>query len=737
MAELLASKTVIVEEAPRLRTIPTSSTSVTAMNGRTEKGPTRVPTLFTSFDEFVDVHGGNIASSTFTAEVEQAFNNGTQQLWISRVVHYTDILDPLTKTSAKATITLQTTVSSTFGTVLGTATAPFDLEPGDTLAILVDGAGPTTATFLATSAARASAAETFALTNNDVLTVAIDGGSVQTITFLTAEFVNIAAATALEVAAVINAKIVGANATVAAGVVTLTSDRRGTGSGVNVTGGTANVALAFPTGLTSGTGNVSDIDAVTVAEVKTVVEAAVAGLTVTDISGSVQIATNTLGSTGSIQVDATSTADAIMGLDNAVHAGTDAGVGNAVTIEGKYDGTYANGPANMQIAVANATSGVATQFNLSVIVGGITTEVFPNLVNDGTSTNDVTAVLNAAFGSKFIAGVFVATGRPDNGTFNLTGGDDGLAGLVDADFVGSSAGGTGFNAFDQTQGIRIIASPDRPSGSVQESLVDYAEVTRDGSMFAVVTLPAGLTAAQAVTHVETTFNLFGRSEFGAMYWPHIKIRNPNRTVFGDTDTITVPPTASVAGVYAQVDGNRPGGVYDEPAGIERGRIVGVIDVETDEVLDERKRDLVYPKRINPISTIPGAPFFIDGVRVLKGDLNFPTVAQRRGVIFIEQSVKDGMEVYRFRANDDETRDEVARTIEAFLLTQFRQRAFRGATPKSAFFVDSSEAVNPPTEIQAGRLNVRIGLATQRPAEFIVLRFSQDLRDVEAEIAAAG
>lgn len=523
MAELLSSKVVIVEQAPRLRTIAAVPTATAAFTVVTEKGPVRIPTLVTSFGEFVDVFGTHVAASKSAAIIEQFFNNGGQRAWISRVVHYTDITDNTTNISVAAHVDL-----------------------------------------------------------------------------------------------------------------------------------------------------------------------------------------------------------------------VDTGATNVLDLDGKYDGAYANGPTNMQVIIAAATSGVATEFNLSVVVKGVTVEVFPNLVNDNTSVNDASRVINAASGSKFITATFVAAGvsPPVVGTFNLTGGDDGLTGLADADYTGSQAGGTGFFAYDTIQDIRVIAAPDRETAAVQSALVDYAETSRTLSMFAVTTIPIAQTAAQAVTFVETTAQLLGKSEVAAIYWPQVKILNPSTSAFGAGDTITVPVTGHVMGVYARTDGARPGGVYDEPAGIERGRLNGVIDLETDEALDERKRDLVYPKNINPITTFPGVPFFIDGVRVLKTDGNFPSIAQRRGVIFIEQSAKDGLQVFRFRANDEETRDEVQRTLEAFLLVQFNQRAFRGSTPQDSFFVDTSEqSVNPPSEVAAGRLNADIGLATQRPAEFIVLRFRQDLRDLEREVAA--
>lgn len=738
MAELLSSKVVIVKQKPRLRTIPAVPTAISAMAGVCEKGPVRTSTLVTSFGEFVDIFGSHISDSKFAAIVEHFFTNKGQQLWVTRVVHYTDITSAATKISVKASVTVDTATGDTQGVVLGTVVGPFDLDPADDLDIGVDGGGPTAATFNATAASRSSGAETYALANGETLTVEVDGGVVQTIAFLTAEFVAIGAATALEVAAVINAKIVGASANGSTGSVVLTSDSRGTGSGINVTGGTGNGVLGFTTGLISGTGNVVDIEAVTVAEVKTIVEAAVANTTVTDVGGAVQIETDTVGSGGDIQVAASSTADDEMGLDNALHAGTDAGTANAVTFQGKYDGAYANGPTNTQIVIADATSGEADDFNFTAFRNGVADDVHPNLVNDNTSANDVSKVLNAAFGgSKDIEAVFVADGRPVNGTYNMTGGDDGLAGLADTDYVGSNAEDTGFFAFDETEEIRVIGAPDRATAAVQQGLVDYATTSRSESMFAVCTLPDGSTATSAITFVDATAQLLGRSEVSAIYWPGLKILNPSTTAHGDTEDIVVPNTGAVMGLYARIDGARPGGVYDQPAGTENGQLLGVVDLETTEVLNERKRDLVYPKNINPIHFFSGVPIHVDGSRVLKTDGNFPSVAESRGVILISQSMKIGFQVFKHRNGNTETLDEMNRTAEAFLLTQYKHGAFRGDTPEESFFVDTGDTINPPTQlVQQRQAIVDVGVAMNKPLEFIVLRFRQDLRDVEKQLAAS-
>ena len=112
------------------------------------------------------------------------------------------------------------------------------------------------------------------------------------------------------------------------------------------------------------------------------------------------------------------------------------------------------------------------------------------------------------------------------------------------------------------------------------------------------------------------------------------------------------------------------------------------------------------------------------------------IGHGRGVIFIERSLKQGLQFARHKNNTEGLRAQVRRTITAFLLAQMNNGAFRSKTPSTAFFVDVSEQLNTPTVIFAGKLIARVGLATNKPAEFIILRISQDTRALEAELAAA-
>nr|WP_255203769.1 phage tail sheath subtilisin-like domain-containing protein [Myxococcus sp. AM011] len=297
--------------------------------------------------------------------------------------------------------------------------------------------------------------------------------------------------------------------------------------------------------------------------------------------------------------------------------------------------------------------------------------------------------------------------------------------------------GAVFYALDEVQDLSLLLVPGRATPAVHNAMVRYCEVARGGLVFAVLDSPAGYSATDIVSYVSQEAAIEGLSEHAALYWPRVKVLNPARGVFGNVEQLIVPPSGIIAGVFARNDGARPGGVYEAPAGIEAGRMFGVLGFESKETLEEKKRDVVYPRRINPLTTGPGLPRFIDGSRTLKASGNFPYVAERRGVSFIERSVKAGLQFARHRNNTEGLRAQVRRSIATFLLAQMKNGAFRSQEPAKAFFVDVSDALNPPSVVFAGKLVARIGLATNKPAEFIVLRIAQDTRALEAELASAG
>lgn len=726
----------VVEESPQVRAIVAGPTAVPAMMGITERGPYEA-TLVTSFADFKKKFGGYTVNGDLPFTVQSFFDGGGQACYIKRVVHYTDIsvATPATAAAAEEDL-LSAATGATAGYSLASIAAPYALTTGDTLVVTPDGGSPSTATFTGVAAQRTAAATApYTLANAQTLLVAVNGGSVQSIQFLTAEFVDITNATAAEVAAVLGAKLVGIQASVVGGAPRITSDRKGTGSSINVSGGTANADLAFTTGSVAGTGNVSDLSAVTAAEVKTIVEAAVAGVTVTTTSNFPKITSNTTGTGSSILVGASSTADDEMGFDNATHSGTTGAAVAVITVHAKTDGTYGN---TVEATVAAATNGETDDFNLTVTLDGDIVAVWPDLSTDSTSARFCETIVNdSETGDDYISlETLVASTRPASASITLSGGNDGLGSIADTDFTGNSAARTGvygFNALDDGDATLLLC-PDRITAAVQVALINYCAITKRGTMFAILDAPAGLSVTAVRTYVKTTAGLKNLSEFGAFYYPQAKILNPNKSLFGNTATLVVPPSGMIAGAYARTDGARIGGVYDAPAGTERGILVGCQGFESDYTQEPGNRDLLYPDRINPLRA-EGGIRCIDGVRTLKGDGNFPTVAERRGVISIESAVKAGITFAKFRNNDAILRAEVQRTIDAYLLTQMQVGAFRSRKPAEAFYTDVSAKLNPPSSVFAGKLIIAIGLATQKPAEFIEIRVSQDTRSLNAELAA--
>lgn len=736
--QLLSSKVVIIEEEPRVRGIPSVPTSVAGAVGLTERGPIGQAVLCSSFDEFQARFGGFTPDSDLALAAMGFFENGGNQLWVVRTVHYTDVSNPASHTAVRATGLLSAGAGPTPAILAGVAPAPFVLQDGDRLVLSVNGGADVDVVFNGTPAAVvAGAAEPYALADGQTLTLRVDGGPEQTVTFHAADFPNIASATAAEVAAALNAALVGGRATTAGGSVRLASDTEGTSSRLQVTGGTANAALGFAMMVAQGSGNVASIRTVQFLEAKALVEAAVAGVQVEPgVGGTLQLRTTAAGPAASLRAQPGTAA--AFGLDGSLHTGSASGMATALRVEGKDPGAYAN---RIEAEVRLATSGSPSAFDLLVVEDGVYREAFPNLTMVPTDPRHVERIVNdPRTGSVYVRVVdqqLPGAPVPTVQIAALAGGSDGLVGLGDGDFIGSETGKTGLHALDQVQDLALLLVPGRATPAVHDAMLRYCEVDRGGMVFAILDPPSNQSAAAIVTYVATTAALEGSSEFGALYWPRVKVLNPQKSVFGSAEQLVVAPSGILAGVYARTDAARPGGIYDPPAGIDNGRMFGVLGFETDEVLEERKRDLVYPHRINPLTTGPGLPRYIDGSRTLKGEGNFPHVAERRGVIFIERSLKQGLEFARHKNNTEGLRAQVRRTITAFLLAQMNNGAFRSREPVKAFFVDVSDQLNTPSVVFAGQLIVRVGLATNKPAEFIILRISQDTRALDAELAAAG
>ncbi len=192
--------------------------------------------------------------------------------------------------------------------------------------------------------------------------------------------------------------------------------------------------------------------------------------------------------------------------------------------------------------------------------------------------------------------------------------------------------------------------------------------------------------------------------------------------------INVPPSGAIAGVYARVDSQR--GVWKAPANVDIRSVIGPAVKVSHEQQASLNVDASSGKSINVIRSFTGKGTLVWGARTLAGNDNeWRYVPVRRLYIFIEESVKKATEFVVFEPNDANTWLRVKTMIENFLTKLWRDGALAGAKPDEAFFVKIGLGITMTAQdILEGRMNVEIGLAAVRPAEFIILKFSHKLQE---------
>lgn len=191
--------------------------------------------------------------------------------------------------------------------------------------------------------------------------------------------------------------------------------------------------------------------------------------------------------------------------------------------------------------------------------------------------------------------------------------------------------------------------------------------------------------------------------------------------------LELPPGGAVAGVYARVDSQR--GVWKAPANVDVRNVIEPKVKVTHEQQGSLNVDPSSGKSVNVIRTFAGKGPLVWGARTLAGNDNeWRYIPVRRLYIFIEESVKKATEFVVFEPNDANTWLRVKTMTENFLSKLWRDGALAGAKPGDAFFVKVGlgQTMNA-LDILEGRMNVEIGLAAVRPAEFIILKFSHKLQ----------
>jgi phage tail sheath protein FI len=182
----------------------------------------------------------------------------------------------------------------------------------------------------------------------------------------------------------------------------------------------------------------------------------------------------------------------------------------------------------------------------------------------------------------------------------------------------------------------------------------------------------------------------------------------------------VPPSGAVAGTYSYTDVAR--GVHKAPAGIVEGYLNSAVGIER--LVTKGEQELLNPVGVNVIRSFPGTGIVLWGARTLSSDAQWKYVNVRRLLLFIEESIEQGIQCVVFEPNDLTLWARVRREISAFLSVVWQAGALFGATADQAFFVKVDEENNPPEVRDLGRLVIDVGVAPVKPAEFVIVRITQ-------------
>lgn len=207
------------------------------------------------------------------------------------------------------------------------------------------------------------------------------------------------------------------------------------------------------------------------------------------------------------------------------------------------------------------------------------------------------------------------------------------------------------------------------------------------------------------------------SSFMGWYWPHLVVGDPVGQ--GLNPTRRIPPAGFVAGLCARTDRLR--GVWKAPAGVE-ATVTSIVGIQH-ELLDTHQDDL-NPLGVNVIRRIPGAGIVVWGSRTTQPASEWRYVPVRRTAMFLRKSIYNGIQWAVFEPNNQDLWRALRVTIGAFMETQYRNGAFAGATSKDAYFVKCDAETTPESAQLAGIVNIIVGFAPLRPAEFVVVNLTQ-------------
>ena len=233
--------------------------------------------------------------------------------------------------------------------------------------------------------------------------------------------------------------------------------------------------------------------------------------------------------------------------------------------------------------------------------------------------------------------------------------------------------------------------------------------------FLIMDPPAGWGDTQTASSGVNALRIGLTKDHSAVYFPKLRI------VEGDREHI-VGPAGAMAGLYARVDAVR--GVWKAPAGSEAD-LRGVSGVDL--TMSDLQNGSINPVGVNAIRLFPEGVISW-GARTMDGADAFASeykyVPVRRLALFIEESLYRGLKWAVFEPNDEPLWSQIRLNVGAFMQDLFRKGAFAGSKPADAYFVRCDKETTTPNDQNLGVVNIWVGFAPLKPAEFVVLYLQQ-------------
>lgn len=301
--------------------------------------------------------------------------------------------------------------------------------------------------------------------------------------------------------------------------------------------------------------------------------------------------------------------------------------------------------------------------------------------------------------------------------------------------IGNALGKTGIHALENVDLFNLLCIP-RTSmvGSKQGLLESTAaqavmsvaiQYCRQRRAFFIMDTPSWVNGpAEVRTWLQENDTL--RDHNAALFFPRVKIPDP----LNKFRLRSVGASGTIAGLFARIDKER--GVWKAPAGAEASlRNVAAFDYS----LTDPENGALNPLAINGLRSFPIYGNLCWGARTLKGSddaaSEWKYVPVRRLALFIEESLFRGLKWVVFEPNDEPLWGQIRLNVGAFMQNLFRKGAFQGSTPREAYLVKCDRETTTQNDINLGIVNIVVGFAPLKPAEFVIIKLQQLAGQIEA------